>query len=135
VAASFIPGVTREQLPCSSCTAMCCGPVTITEAHLQSIHEHLLTMPARERRRLARQERGELDCGFLDKETYTCTIYPVRPFVCEAFGHVRGMECPKAGGLVQIMPHTVEMQRMTEEIATPVVALSDRWSWTRMRFE
>src|SRR5262252_849047 len=72
-----------EQLPCASCTAMCCGPVPISESRVQQIHEHLRTMPAEERQRLAKQERGELDCHFLDKENYRCAIYPVRPWVCE----------------------------------------------------
>ena len=92
-------------------------------------------MPAEERRRLAKQERGELDCGFLDKDNYRCTIYPVRPWVCEAFGRVDGLVCPKVDKLVQIIPPMVEKEQIEKEIATPIVASSDRWNWKTMDFE
>ena len=128
------PGMV-EQLPCSSCTAMCCGPVPIYEGRLQQIHEHLRAMPESERRRLAKQDRDELDCGFLDKDTYRCTIYPARPWVCEVFGRVAGLECPKVSGLVQPIPAIVEERQFEEESATPIVASSDRWNWKKMDFE
>jgi len=76
---------------------MCCGPVPIPAARLPKIREHLNALPAEERRRLAKQERGELDCGFLDKDNYRCTIYPVRPWVCEAFGRAGVPEGRQAG--------------------------------------
>ena len=124
-----------NHLPCSSCTAMCCGPVSISEARLQKIREHLGTIPAEERKRLAKQKRGELDCGFLDKENYRCTIYPVRPWVCEAFGRVEGMQCPKVDQLVQIIPAIVAERKMIEEATTPIAASSDRSNWKIMDFE
>jgi Fe-S-cluster containining protein len=129
------PGMTVEQLPCSSCTAMCCGPVPISEARLQLIREHLRAMPGEERRRLAHQERGDLDCGFLDKDNYHCTIYPMRPWVCEAFGRVEGMVCPKVDRLIQIIPSVTQDEQLEKEIATPIVSSSDRWNWKRMDFE
>ena len=128
-------GMMIERLPCSSCTAMCCGPVPIPAARLPKIREHLNALPAEERRRLAKQERGELDCGFLDKDNYRCTIYPVRPWVCEAFGRVDGLVCPKVDKLVQIIPPMVEKEQIEKEMATPFVASSDRWNWKRMDFE
>jgi hypothetical protein len=132
--AEITPGMIVEQLPCSSCTAMCCGPVPISEARLGKIYKHLSAMPAEERGRLAKQERGYLDCGFLDKENYRCTIYPIRPWVCEAFGRVEKMVCPKVERLVQIIPPIVEKAKMQVEAATPIVATSDRWNWKRMDF-
>jgi Fe-S-cluster containining protein len=128
-------GMMVEQLPCSSCTAMCCGPVPISEARLQGIRDHLNALPAGERKRLGKQERGYLDCGFLDKDNYHCMIYPMRPFVCEAFGRVADMACPKVGKLVQIIPLMTENAKLAEEAATPIAASSDRWNWKRMDFE
>jgi len=92
-------------------------------------------MPAEERKRLARQQRGELDCGFLDKDSHRCTIYPHRPLVCELFGRVEGMECPKVGRLVQIIPSIFEKQMMQHETVTPIVATSDHWNWRTMDFD
>lgn len=129
------PGMRVERLPCASCTAMCCGPVPISRARLQMVYEHLRTIPQEERRRLAKQKRGDLDCGFLDKDNYRCTIYPVRPWVCEAFGRVEGMQCPKVDQLVQIIPSIVADAQMREEASTPIVASSDRWNWKKMGFE
>jgi uncharacterized protein len=134
LAVMITPGMMVEQLPCASCTAMCCGPVPITEARLEKILDHLRTISAEERQRLAKQERGELDCGFLDKDNYRCTIYPVRPWVCEAFGRVDGLVCPKVERLVQIIPAMTADQEMKKEIATPVVAASHEWNWKRMEF-
>jgi Fe-S-cluster containining protein len=124
-----------EQLPCSSCTAICCGPVPINAARFDKIRDHLHALSAEERRRLGNQERGELDCHFLDKANYRCTIYPVRPWVCEAFGRVEGMQCPKVDKLVQIIPRMLEKEQFKAETATPIVASSDRWNWKRMEFE
>jgi Fe-S-cluster containining protein len=124
-----------EQLPCASCTALCCGPVQIAQARLQKIREHLRDMPSRERKRLARQERGFLDCGFLDKETHRCTIYPVRPWVCEVFGHTKGLECPKVGKLVQILPVFIVDTKAKEEMETEIVAISNTWDWRKMEFK
>jgi Fe-S-cluster containining protein len=132
---SAIPGMV-ERLPCASCTAMCCGPVPISGARFTRIIEHLRgTVSAGERKRLAIQERGELDCRFLDKESYRCTIYPIRPWVCEAFGRVEGMQCPKVSGLVQIIPSIIADTKMEQEASTPIVATSDRWNWKMMDFE
>jgi Fe-S-cluster containining protein len=130
-----VPGVAVERLPCSSCTAMCCGPVPISGARLQKVYDHLRTMPPEERKRLGRQKRGELDCGFLDKDNHLCTIYPVRPWVCEAFGRVDGMQCPKVDQLVQIIPAMIAHEQLLQEASTPIVASSDRWNWKRMDFE
>jgi Fe-S-cluster containining protein len=124
-----------EQLPCASCTALCCGVVQITEARLNKIREHLAGISSSERKRLARQFRGELDCRFVDKETHRCTIYPVRPWVCEAFGRTEGLVCPKVGKLVQILPTTIVDVKAREEMDTPIVGISSCWDWRKMEFD
>jgi Fe-S-cluster containining protein len=126
--------VLMNQLPCSSCTALCCGPVPIFEARLEQTREHLRALSIEERERLASQQRGEFDCGFLDKDNYRCTIYPLRPYVCEAFGHVKGMVCPQIDRLVQIIPAMTEEARLKEEMLSPIAATSDCWNWKRMDF-
>lgn len=115
--------------------ALCCGPVDITAARLEKIRAHLDVMPKSERKRLARQQRGGLDCRFVDKENYHCTIYPVRPWVCEAFGRTSGLECPKAGRLVQILPAILVDMKAKEEMETPIVGQSNAWDWREMRFK
>jgi uncharacterized protein len=135
LAIQITPGMIVEHLPCSSCTAMCCGPVPITESRLEKIRDYLHTMTAEERKRLANQQRDYLTCGFLDVETHLCTIYPVRPWVCEAFGRVSGLECPKVDRLVQIIPDIISDAKLAQESATPTVASSDDWNWRRMSFE
>jgi Fe-S-cluster containining protein len=133
--AQITPGMAIEHLPCSSCTALCCGPVPISEAKLPLIREHLRALPGEERRRLGRQKREYLDCGFLDKDNHRCTIYQMRPWVCEAFGRVEDMMCPKVDRLVQIIPAMTADEQMRKETATPIVASSDQWNWSRLDFE
>ena len=94
-----------ETLPCSSCTALCCGPVTLTADRLKKIRAYIEAMPLKERKRLAGQKREPFDCGFLDKQNHRCAVYPVRPWVCEAFGRVEGLQCPKVTGLVERKMH------------------------------
>lgn len=140
-----------EQLPCGSCTALCCGPVAITRKRFEKIRAYLHFMPTAERKRLAKQKRGDLDCRFVDKENHRCTIYPVRPWICEAFGRTEGMVCPKVGHLVQIMPSFLVQQGfMREEVTEYAVVgnglmefqapekpagISDRWNWKTMQFD
>jgi Fe-S-cluster containining protein len=118
-----------EQLPCSACTGLCCGPVGLSEARMDKIRAHVKTMPRRERRRLAVQRRDALDCGFLDMESHTCAIYPVRPFVCEAFGRVQGMVCPVVGHLVRIMPAFEEETRRSAAIEEGIETISNAVDW------
>jgi len=139
-----------EQLPCASCTALCCGPVAITAARLELIREHLRSMPHDERKRLAKQKRETIDCGFLDKEKHQCAIYPVRPWLCEIFGRAEGLPCPKVGHLVQIMPAFLVDRGFEREgvvgytavgdglIETrghqPPAGLSNQWDWRTLSF-
>jgi Fe-S-cluster containining protein len=88
-------------------------------------------MPAPERNRLRRQKRGPLDCGFLDMSNHRCAIYPVRPWVCEAFGRVEGMRCPKVAKLVQIIPAFLADQAVRDEGASGIVGNSGEYLWRK----
>ncbi len=139
-----------EQLPCSHCKALCCGSVAITKKRLKLIREYVRRMPITERERLAKQKRGELDCRFIDKVSHRCAIYPVRPWICEAFGRTEGMECPVVGHLVQIMPAFLVDQGFEKEGVVSYSAKqgliecranekpaghSTQWDWRSMDFK
>lgn len=86
-------------------------------------------MPRTERKRLSKQRRGPLDCGFLDIENHRCAIYPVRPWVCEAFGRVKGMQCPKVSGLVQIIPEFMQDAMFRAEYESGTALFSKNFDW------
>ena len=99
---------------------------------MEKICRYIQTLDVEERNRLARQRRGELDCAFLDKENNRCAIYPVRPWICEAFGRVEGMRCPKMSGLVQIIPKFLEDASLAKEYETGVVGSSANFDWRKI---
>ena len=121
-----------DSLPCSSCTALCYGPLAIIHARLARIRAYLKTMPKSQKNRLARQVRGQWDFGFLDMVTYRCTIYPVRPCVCEAFGRVPEMQCPRVSGLVQIIPEFAVDRALRAECESEIVLSSEDFDWRKM---
>lgn len=116
--------------PCSSCTGVCCGTVPLSRARLDAILDYLKALPPAEQQRLADQKRSVLHCGFLDMETYQCSVYPVRPVVCKLYGSVPGMCCPKVGKLVQIVPEYIADDRMRREYTGGVIVLkSANFDW------
>jgi len=86
-------------------------------------------MPRAERKRLAAQKRRSVDCGFLDKQNHRCAIYPVRAWICEAFGRVEGMRCFKVSQLVQIIPGFVEETCFAAEYESEIALLSSSFDW------
>lgn len=88
-------------------------------------------MPQAEQKRLAAQKRRKIDCKFLDKENYRCAVYPVRPWVCEAFGRVEKMRCPKASGIVEIIPPFLEDANFTVEYESGTAGDSSQFSWMK----
>ena len=122
-----------ELLPCSGCQALCCGPVALSGDRMAKIRAYVETLPQQKRQRLAAQRRNKLDCGFLDKENSRCAIYPVRPWVCEAFGRVEGMRCPKVSGLVQIVPSFLAKTRFEAEYESGVELISSDFDWLKKR--
>ena len=99
------------------CTAKCCGPIPVSEGRWAKIQTYLETVPEAEKARLRAQKRGKLDCGFLDMETYRCGIYPVRPWVCWAFGRVERARCPMVTEIKNPIPKL--MQRIGFEDEYP----------------
>jgi Fe-S-cluster containining protein len=98
---------------------------------MEKIETYVQTMPKAERKRLAAQKRDKSDCGFLDKANYRCAIYPVRPWICEAFGRIKGMQCVQVTGLVQIIPSFLEETGRTEEYKSGVAGISNHFNWLK----
>jgi Fe-S-cluster containining protein len=118
-----------ETLPCATCPAACCGPVPISAPRLARILAYLRTLPRREIKRLMHQEREPLVCHFVDTATYRCSIYELRPQVCQMYGHTEGLECPKVGHLVQILPADEVKRRMRMEVQEKIVMDSTDFRW------
>lgn len=121
-----------QTLPCSSCAALCCGPVALSRDRLEKIKAYVQTMPKAARKRLAAQERDIGDCRFLDMSSHRCAIYAVRPWICGAFGRVPGMQCPKVSELVQIIPSFLEENRLVAEYQTEIACVSNFFDWLKL---
>lgn len=98
---------------------------------MEKIHSFVQAMPRTERKRLAAQKRNSIDCKFLDKEHSRCAIYPVRPWICEAFGRVKGMQCFKMDGLVEIIPSFLEETNLAAEYESGIVIDSSHFDWLK----
>jgi uncharacterized protein len=118
-----------EELPCTQCRALCCGPVPLSHDRLETIRDFVKKLPFDERKRLARQHRHMFDCAFLDKKNYRCAIYPVRPWICEAFGRTPGLPCIKTGDMVQQIPQFLANDRFEIEYRSGKVGTSSRFNW------
>jgi Fe-S-cluster containining protein len=121
--------ITIRSFPCSTCDALCCGPVPLSSDRLEKIKAYVQTMPKAEQKRLAAQKRSKIDCKFLDKEHHRCAIYPVRPWICEAFGRVERMPCPKVSGVVEVIPSFLEEAQFSVEYESKVVEDSSQFNW------
>lgn len=121
-----------DSFPCSSCKAGCCGPVPLSCVRLKKIHGFIATLPETERARLAAQKRRLSDCAFLDQKTFQCAIYPVRPWLCKAFGRVKGMQCPKMPGLVQIIPPILQEMNFKIEYESGFDVFSNEIDWSKV---
>jgi Fe-S-cluster containining protein len=103
--------------------------VPLSRDRLGKIKAYVQTMPKTERKRLAAQKRGQVDCRFLDKASYRCAIYPVRPWLCEAFGRVGRMQCPKTVGLVEAIPSFLEDAQFSVEYESEIAENSSQFDW------
>lgn len=122
----------NESFPCSTCEAVCCGPVALSRARLDKIKAYVLAMPPAERKRLAAQKRSSIDCRFLDMKSHRCAIYPVRPWICKAFGRVEGMPCPMLSRLVQRLPPFLEETGFNAEYKSGIVGQSSHFDWLNL---
>jgi Fe-S-cluster containining protein len=105
--------------------------VALSSDRLQKIKAYVQAMPRTERKRLAAQKRKLEDCGFLDKTNHHCAIYPVRPWICEAFGRVPGMQCPRVEGLVQILPSFLGETSLAAEYESGIIENSSQFDWSK----
>jgi hypothetical protein len=64
----------------------CCGPVIVTEVEYQAVRSFA------QKRSLLPVKQG-LTCPFY--QGGTCTVYEVRPFACQLFGHIEELPCSR----------------------------------------
>lgn len=71
------------------CRECCSEAVPVTEEELVRV-----VLYANERD-IAPQEREPQMCPWYDTEAGRCAVWPVRPLMCHAFGHIPELECAK----------------------------------------
>jgi Fe-S-cluster containining protein len=84
-------------MKCDKDCGDCCGIAPCNEAEFKAIGEYI------KKNRVVPQNNG-LTCPFYQKGT--CQIYPVRPVICQLFGHVPNMICSK-GYNVNVTPEKI----------------------------
>lgn len=70
---------------CKNC-GECCGPVPITKTEQQVIQAYVDKHKPK-----INKNAGWLNCKF--RVDNSCSIYPVRPILCQLCGSVKGMNC------------------------------------------
>lgn len=115
--------------PCSTCHAECCGPVPLSPQRLKMINRFVAKIDTYEISRLAAQKRGELNCGFLDKENHRCAIYPVRPELCQIYGMTEDLQCPHSTELITTITPAGANIRIHRDKGTGPLQLSTDWTW------
>jgi uncharacterized protein len=65
----------------------CCGIVPVTVTEFNAIERYI-------------KEKGIIPVATTDGtcplyQEGTCSVYPVRPLICKAFGHIEEMPCPR----------------------------------------
>jgi Fe-S-cluster containining protein len=71
---------------CDKGCGACCGPVICSDAEFDAVAAYVLKHDIRPRR------QGQRCPLYIDGE---CSVYPVRPFICRAFGHATDLECER----------------------------------------
>lgn len=79
---------------CDSGCGACCGPVTVTKPEAKAIEAYIKSQG------ITPIKQGITCPLYLDG---TCSIYPVRPFICREFGHSSLLSC-KHGYNVNLPP-------------------------------
>ena len=93
-AASLAKTHERYPMPCSTCTAACCGPVPVTVTERDEILAAVAVMAPDRRKRLASQGRPKTTCPMVDMDTRQCSVWDARPGVCRLYGYANGLQCP-----------------------------------------
>ena len=73
-------------MQCDPGCGECCGPVLVTEREYEAVRTYIKA------KGLVAKAQG-MTCPFYQEGT--CTVYSVRPFACQLFGHVEEMPCPR----------------------------------------
>jgi len=79
-----------DQLPCATCKSECCSKVPMTRPQVEGLLRWLIENANDQILKLKQQERPAGKCMFVDMETHRCSVYPVRPGICKAFGYYGG---------------------------------------------
>lgn len=117
------------RLPCSTCKADCCGPVILSAGRLAKIEKHIASMEPQERSILASQKRDKITCAFVDTRDYSCSIYPVRPALCDLYGRTDGMKCPHHPTLVNIVSRETAGMRIDLDQDDGEITISTEYNW------
>lgn len=71
---------------CDEGCGECCGPAPASKAELAAVRHYIAAHGIKP------IEQG-LTCPFY--QSGRCAVYPVRPRICQAFGHVETLTCPR----------------------------------------
>ena len=74
------------QMQCDSGCGRCCGPAPVTKGELAAIRRYIAV------KNITPVAQGVTCPLYIDGN---CSVYPVRPFICKAFGHVPKLKCIK----------------------------------------
>lgn len=71
---------------CDEGCGQCCGPAPATKAELAAVQRYITANG------IVPVDQG-LTCPFY--QSGRCAVHPVRPRICQAFGHVEMLTCPR----------------------------------------
>lgn len=111
---------------CQNC-GDCCGPIPVSKDELHDIIEAIRHMSPEERSRLKNQKRDKFTCPLRDIEKKRCSVYGVRPKVCQLFGQVERLRCPHNLG-ASVMSKVQESMEL-KGIREPVGVLGMDIGW------
>lgn len=75
-----------DRMRCASGCSACCGhALTLSPVEAESVREHVATLPAEVRARLAARAKRTEPCPALDDDG-RCAIYEARPLICRSQG-------------------------------------------------
>ena len=84
---------TAECIGCEGCASRCMGNLSITRTEFEEIREFLggaIYQPT-----FRRSGDMAARCEFSDPHGPRCLVYPVRPLICQLFGIVEWLPCPR----------------------------------------
>lgn len=107
-------------LGCPEGCGQCCGPVPVTASELSRVRAYV-----RQHGLTPGEKTGR--CPLYDGQR--CTVYPVRPLLCQVFGHTKGLPCPKGLGAPRLPDRAVlallreqgKRDRWLHELASPAM--------------